>query len=130
DALGLGGHVMQQVLGDAVEYRHQGEPYHIVVLEIMQRALGEEPQVAACANLVRQLAPGGALIPERIDLRAVLCDHSLELSHRSASRAPDAARAKRRDLGVVFRLTRDSCLELATAEPHGVVHASSVRIPE
>lgn len=130
DVLGLEGHVTQLIHGDAVEYRHEGEPYHVVVLEIMQRALGEEPQVAACVNLVDQLAPEGVLIPECIELRAVLCNESLELSHRSAGRAPDAALAERRALGVVFRVTRESCRELKARAHERTPRVSRVPIPE
>lgn len=47
---------------------------HILVVEVMQRALMREPQVAVVANLLPQCAPGAALVPETITVDAVLGD--------------------------------------------------------
>lgn len=50
---------------DASTYQAR-EEVHIVVLETMQQALQNEPQVAITRNLAPQLAPGGLLIPEKV----------------------------------------------------------------
>lgn len=45
-----------------------GNRPHIVICEVLQRALTTEPQVAVTQNLLPQLRPGGFWLPQRIDV--------------------------------------------------------------
>ncbi|HKR66248.1 MAG TPA: hypothetical protein VJZ00_21135 [Thermoanaerobaculia bacterium] len=73
--LGLEDYVRALWLGDAATYRHPSHlPLHIVVVETMQAALAKEPQVAITRNLVPQLHPLGALVPERIVVELAFAD--------------------------------------------------------
>jgi hypothetical protein len=56
---------------DASVYKHRAT-VHIVVAEIMQQALGVEPQVAVFRNLGTQLCANGILVPERVTVDLVL----------------------------------------------------------
>ncbi len=47
-------------------------PIHIVLTETMQNALQKEPQVSIAMNLVPQMVAGGFLIPQNIEISAVL----------------------------------------------------------
>ena len=67
DHFGYGDHAIELVAGDASTHRCEPAP-HLVVTETMRKALEEEPQFAVTAGLAPQLAPGGILIPERIDV--------------------------------------------------------------
>jgi hypothetical protein len=76
DALGLSADYEQC---DAVAYQWPaGRPLHVVIVEAMQRALENEPQVAITGNLAPQLCPRGILIPENIRVEAWLADVSRE----------------------------------------------------
>lgn len=56
---------------DACEYQHPG-PLHLVVAEVMQKALEQEPQFAVTANLAPQLNPRGVFIPQKIEVELCL----------------------------------------------------------
>lgn len=99
-ALGLGGSVAEYWLGDATRYR--GGPFHLVVIEAMQRALDKEPHVAIAANMATQLVEDGILVPERVRLTAVLLDPGREFGEGARSRV---------ELGVVYELDRGSAGE-------------------
>src|SRR3954452_68304 len=70
---GFGRFVRAIVAADASVYRH-GLAIHIVVAEIMQQALGIEPQVEVFRNLGSQLSVNGIVVPERVTVDLVLCD--------------------------------------------------------
>ncbi|MFT4825131.1 MAG: hypothetical protein ACI9DH_000991 [Halioglobus sp.] len=57
--------------GDACDYQH-AEALHLIVAEVMQKALEQEPQFEATANLAPQLNPGGLFIPQRIEVELCL----------------------------------------------------------
>lgn len=76
-AFGAAGFVRDYVRCDATSYRHPtSRDLHVVVVEAMQAALAEEPQVAITLNLAPQLRPGGIFIPESIAVDCHLCDPS------------------------------------------------------
>src|SRR3954454_22686679 len=70
---GFGRFVRAIVAADASVYRH-GLTLHIVVAEIMQQALGIEPQVEVFRNLGSQLSVNGIVVPERVTVDLVLGD--------------------------------------------------------
>lgn len=51
---------------------------HMVVVETMFRALGQETQVAIMQNLLPQLTPGGFFLPEAIHVSAGVADPTIE----------------------------------------------------
>jgi hypothetical protein len=53
------------VCADASRYVHR-LPLHLAIVETMQRALLNEPQVAITANLASQLHADGVLVPEQV----------------------------------------------------------------
>jgi len=53
---------------DATQYRNS-EPLHLVIAEVMQKALEQEPQFAVTANLAPQLHDDGVFIPGKIEVR-------------------------------------------------------------
>lgn len=60
---------------DAAEYKHDStDPFHVLFIESMQKALSVEPQVAIASNLYPQMKKGGIMVPERITIEAVLTD--------------------------------------------------------
>src|SRR3954469_12065129 len=68
---GFGRFVRAIVAADASVYGH-GLTIHVVVAEIMQQALGIEPQVEVFRNLGSQLRANGILVPERVTVDLVL----------------------------------------------------------
>jgi hypothetical protein len=68
---GCADYVKAFVKCDAAIYQHNG-PFHVVIIEALQKALEKEPQVAMAMNLSRQLEKGGILIPEKITVDACL----------------------------------------------------------
>ncbi len=73
DTLGVGAYVRALEQCDACTYQSSADlPIQIIVVEAMQQALQEEPQVAITTNLAPQLAPGGHFIPQCISVHAGL----------------------------------------------------------
>ncbi|MEO6039224.1 MAG: hypothetical protein ABIQ93_12495 [Saprospiraceae bacterium] len=61
------------VLTDATEYQlDKASPVHVLVGEMLQTGLQQEPQVAAMLNLAPQLTTGGFLVPQSIIVQAGL----------------------------------------------------------
>ncbi len=87
------------------------EPLHLVVIETMQKALENEPQVALTKRLAPQLLQGGILIPEKIRLAACLADMGREFSFLDPDRPDDGIgvtqQRRRVDLGTLLELTAD-----------------------
>jgi len=108
DGLGLDDWIRGCITCDATEYVHPpGSPFHVLVIEAMQRALEKEPQVALTFNLARQLADGGVLIPEEVCLTACLADLGREFALLPADheeREPVEIARRRIDLGSFLRL--------------------------
>jgi hypothetical protein len=122
--LGLEDCVRAYVHADATSWQNPGPtPWHVVVVEALERALEKEPQVRIMANLAPQLAPGGLVVPERIVVRACLADLAREVV--SLVEAP--AERRRVVLGTVFELNADSARALGRGEP---VPTGRFRVPE
>lgn len=69
------GFVDDIVIADASEYKSSKDKrFHMLVTETMQRALKKEPHVSIVLNLVDQIVENGIMIPECIEVDAVLFD--------------------------------------------------------
>jgi len=103
--LGYRDHLDDLVEADAADWEPSG-PVHGLIIEVMLKALHQEPQVAVTRHLTRFLAPAGFLVPEAIELRLALLDAGAELRCLADPTAPPAR--SRVDLGPVLRLDRDA----------------------
>lgn len=74
---GLCSHAIRTIKADACSYKHP-EKLHLVIAEVMQKSLEQEPQFAVTANLAPQLCPDGVFIPQRIDVSMCLADLNQE----------------------------------------------------
>ncbi len=71
--LGLSRWIRNMVLADATEYHvDPTQPVHVLLGEMMQAGLRQEPQVAAMLNLAPQLVTGGLMVPQCIKVQAGL----------------------------------------------------------
>lgn len=112
--LGLEDCVRAFVHADATSWQNPGPtPWHVVVVEALERALEKEPQVRIMANLAPQLAPGGLVVPERIVVRACLAEVAREVVSLVEAPAP----RRRLELGTVFDLNLESARALGRGEP-------------
>ncbi|MDG2047289.1 MAG: hypothetical protein P8J79_08715 [Halioglobus sp.] len=59
------------IKADACSYTHPGK-LHLVIAEVMQKSLEQEPQFAVTANLAPQLCSAGVFIPQFIDVSMYL----------------------------------------------------------
>jgi predicted RNA methylase len=72
---GFGNFITDYLQKDAANYSHPPDnPLHIVIAEVLQKALDKEPQVAVTINLSKQLTAGGIFIPEHITVDFVLLE--------------------------------------------------------
>jgi hypothetical protein len=83
---------------DATTYQHDTE-IHLLIIEVMQRALTAEPQVAVTLNLAKQLCEHGILIPEEITVELFSVDLAQEFTDSPKTRL---------NLGTVLQLTKSS----------------------
>jgi hypothetical protein len=118
------------VCSDAIRHRWPVAG-RVGVVEVMQRALEKEPQVAVTANLASQLEPDGILIPERIRLEVQLVDAAAEFALDGATlqrvRIP---RGTLLELGAATAgsLLKGCALEFAHDDPSGLEAMVSTRI--
>ncbi|WP_250655380.1 hypothetical protein [Alkalimarinus coralli] len=113
--LGMDDYAVSLTQGDACTYQHP-EDLHIIVAEVMQKALEQEPQVAVTANLAPQLCEKGIFIPEQIDVQLCLAqwDNERKQIEKNASAKSSRQRAKsmlrtpsvfRQPIGTIFTLS-------------------------
>ncbi|MEO5646709.1 MAG: hypothetical protein ABIQ56_00020, partial [Chitinophagaceae bacterium] len=115
------------IVADATQYKwEKALPLHMFIVETLQTALQNEQQVTIAAQIAPQLAPGGIMIPERIEVTAVLVNtelrHALQLSLE-----PDESGGKPIvDIGLVINLNKDSAIHAANTitEPFAPVNFS------
>lgn len=111
NALGMQPYFAELVCTDALTYTWpQQTPLHILVTETMNRALSKEPQVAISLHLSPQLAPGGILIPEAVEVRLKCIDRKKrnEISQSVAEGDELPHHLYMEDLGLVIRLNKVS----------------------
>ena len=104
ESCGLAPYIRRAHLGDAAGFEPDGK-YHILVMEVLQRALEKEPQVALTRVLAPHIAAGGFLIPEEVRVYAYIGNVD---EHFPPKKAPRPADVPRHHLGDVFSLTKDS----------------------
>ncbi len=105
--LGVSDYIRRFVQCDATSFQlGNDQAPHIIVCEMMQKALANEPQVAATLNLAPQLRDGGIMIPQEVTLSACLVNLSREfcVSQNAEEEAAGWIRRDRIDLGEVFKL--------------------------
>jgi hypothetical protein len=89
---GFGKFVRAVLAADASVYRLDTR-IHVIVAEMMQRALGVEPQVEVFRNLASQLRTKGILVPERVTVDLVLGNPQLATMSAFAGRVAELSDA-------------------------------------
>ena len=123
----MGDYVEDLLQADATQWAPAGsKTYHILVAEMMDRGLSEEPQVAATMHMVKFLRAGGFVVPEKVELSLCLFDPATE--HRLVEQEGSAEGLftldrKRQMLGTVFTLTR------ASADANSVTKDARIILP-
>lgn len=101
-------------VADAIQFKWQRkEPLNMVISETMLNALRKEPQVAITLNLAPQLAPGGLLIPENIQVNLYAVNNGLKHTHMlSASNSLKFNReAFEKNIATIMVLNKDTKFE-------------------
>jgi hypothetical protein len=103
---------------DATTYPHDAE-IHVLIIEVMQRALTAEPQVAVTLNLAKQLHERGILVPEEITVELFAVDLAREFTDLPKTRLK---------LGIVLQLSKSSSFTISPDNSFlaGVVDTSVV----
>ena len=111
ETLGLDAHVSGFLTGDAATYiiPLQDRP-DVVVAEVMQNCLRNEPQVAVARNLLRQ-TPDALMVPEEIGIELELADMAPGFEATPGNNGTERARRERIPLGRVFTLDREHIAE-------------------
>ena len=120
EELGVASSLRALLAADATTVRlAESERPHVIVCEVLLRALKGEPQVAATLNLAPQLREGGGFVPERIDVVAGFAERD-SVSELGARRVVE--------LGPVFSL---DAAQVGTWRPlaDGRYAANSVVVP-
>lgn len=99
EALGLGKFIRDYLTSDATTLEPL-KKYHIILAEMMLRALEKEPQVAATTHLSKFLKKGGVFLPEKITVTACLADLDVEFD--------PVTQSERIILGDICALTKDT----------------------
>lgn len=128
--LGLSDRLQACIAADATTYVFSDEERpHIIVAEVLLRALTSEPQVAVTMHLAPQLRPGGLFLPQCIDVHACLFDSGAYFRPRPG--ACDLAVVRQEsiaELGRVFRLDARNAAHLEPLGP-GRLRAGSLVVP-
>lgn len=118
----LGGshYIENMIQADATTYEpEESEPFHLLVIEMLQGALQDEMQVAATLHLRPFLHEQGFLIPQNVTVSACVTSQQRENFGTLIRRAEDgfpvdhsALLAQRIDLGVLFCLNAETAVTL------------------
>lgn len=119
-ALGAEDRVEARHVADATQWTPpDARPFDVIVAEVMQASLKNEPQVQMTRALAPLLAPDGVFVPEEIALDLVLV-HPHTLFGEAPVPLPDA-------IGCALRLTVESAREMHDVD--GVVPLAPVSVP-
>lgn len=131
EALGVTRSIRAFRVDDAATVRFTpAERPHIVVGEVLLRALTKEPQVAVTCNLAPQLLPGGFFLPQRIDVDAALqlAPPFAAARQGSGGSAFDAGAPHLAEIGHAFSLEAERVGELERNEG-GRFKANRLHVP-
>lgn len=125
DAFGITPWVRAVVQADATTYQiDASSPVHVLVGEMMQAGLEQEPQVAVMMNLAPQVTPGGILVPECIALETGLLHPRRNQERMTQADGPGGGDVCRL-LGPVFELSQT---EIAQWKAGGVSDFPEIEI--
>lgn len=112
NTLGYENFVQDIVQADAATWQWENKmPLHACISETMQATLKREPQVAITLNMVPQLAPDGIMIPEQIEVEAVLVNMPMFRMQSACNKEGDAENAVAQPLGLVAQLNKEMALQ-------------------
>jgi hypothetical protein len=118
-AFGFEAHGIRCIEADASLYQHSSAP-QLIIVETMQKALEQEPQVALSMNLARQLCDGGIFLPQSIEVELGLAHMADESAAYEHSHVLDPvqliAQGRRVPLGRLMELTALSAKSLSARE--------------
>ncbi|WP_147125144.1 hypothetical protein [Shimia ponticola] len=120
-------YVDEWVTGDAARYE-PSTGFHVIVTEVLQRALLREPQVQVTRHLSRHLIEGGLFVPEDIHLDLTVCDPRAIFLADDAKGNTDPTSPERIQLGSVFHLCGAQAWSLP--EEGGRIPLGFITIPE
>jgi len=124
DAFGIRAFVKSVELVDASLYIPT-EDVHILLAEMMQRALDKEPQVAITQHLAPYIHPDGFLVPESIRIQAGLLNPSREIARLQDFTHP--AESYIQFLKVVFELNRHTTYSFSEKFPEIEIEVSATQ---
>ena len=116
---------LELVCGDASSMTFDS-PAHLVITETMTAALEMEGQVAISYNLGKQMKPNGILIPQEIQINAILADPQNEFHQTERAFRKD----RRIHLGRIFNLNLHQILQNKNEGVPERLPASSIQIPK
>lgn len=120
-AMGATAYVDDWVTADATTFSPDHR-YHVIIAEVMQRALVKEPQVQVTRHLAQFLEPGGHFVPEAVQLDLTLVDPARQFDSQRQSVYEGCV------VGQAFELTAQSALAL---QPKGgYVALGDLSIPQ
>lgn len=127
--LGLQEYVQDWFRADATTWSPPAaETYHVIVAEVMEQALTQEPQVAATMNLARYLREGGVFVPETVELSLRLFDPESDFQQLKAGRREHLTLKNASTEAVpLFRLTQAGCRDYSVKDNR--ISLPAVRMP-
>ncbi|TMO89431.1 hypothetical protein [Pseudoalteromonas ruthenica] len=138
--LGLQEYVHQLYCGDACQY-NAPMLFDLVVVEAMQHGFSREGHLAIARHFAKQLSHTGYLIPERIDIHAMLNVAQREyveqwqlhgLTPQEQHQLQAEVASERTELGQIMSLTADSLKAMAPQqinEQQQLIEGATLRIP-
>lgn len=114
-SLGLSEYRIELVQADACTYQHSAM-LDLVIVETMQKALEQEPQLAVTANLAPQLATNGIFIPEEINIELCLAhldeEHAACKAGQTLNELELISKGKRQPISKLMQLSASSVCAL------------------
>ncbi|WP_105188131.1 hypothetical protein [Pseudoalteromonas sp. T1lg48] len=138
--LGLQEYIQQMYCGDACSY-NAPMLFDLVIVEAMQHGFSREGHFAIAHHFAQQLSNNGYLIPQQVDVHAMLNVAQLEyveqwrnegLGDQRLSEKLAAITKQRTELGVVMSITAQSLRAIAPSqiEQQALIGAATLTIPQ